>query len=256
MNNRKFRNSEFLSRQIILSFLTALGVTCFFLLIQSILVEQQLFQQSIITGIEITIIPGIVILINSYIQQEINKEKSKLLEENRKSFNNQQERNNSASSLVEMATNSLKTIVADHPELSTLEKESFTSLVNELETLQSAKSSQMTRVWLNDKENLQSIAKKAGNMALKANPYKVFMIFRDKNKSKELLYYSIYYCLQWIERSFDVGDYLNTTNLPKISDKERTISALKIIKTEILTEELQEELGIYFDEIINLIPSL
>ncbi len=255
MNKGKSRNLHFVYRLIILSFLTLIGLTLFFFLILSIVQEPAFSAMKIlgIIGITGTITPVFVSLFRSYIKQEIDTEKAKILEENRK-FNNQPGLNNSDSSIIEMAINVLNTIVAEHPELP--EKKNLISLVNELSTLQSTKSYQMTKVWLENIDNLQSIAKRSGNMALKADPYPAYMIFNDKNKAKESLYYNIYCCLLWIQRSFKVGDYLSTHKLPKILDTKRTISALNMIKTEILTKELQEELGIYFDELVNLIPTL
>lgn len=254
MNNGKSRNLQLLFRLIILSFFTNFGIVLLFLSIQAILQEQQLSQNLNVISLYVTILTGIVTLLNLYIKQEIEKEKDKLLEENRKPSPNQPALNNSDSSVAEMVIKALNPIVAEYPELPA--KENLISLINNLGALQSTKSYQMTRVWLENIDNLQNIAQRSGNMALKAYPYNTYFMMKDKNKAKESLYYNIYCCLLWIQRSFNAGDYLNTTKLPKISDKKRTISALNIIKTEILAKELQEELDIYFDELVNLIPTL
>ena len=262
MNNGKSRNSK-IFRQIILSFLTGSVIIVFLLLIQAIVHEQELSAKTLfeMIGGALAVSLPIVAFINLYIKQEIDKEKVKLLEENVKSSKNQLALNDSGDAL-ETATNLLNKM-AQLPNLSTSEKEDITSIINELESLQSTTQSyNLIRLWLEDTDNLKSITKTAGNRVLKANPYNRFnpILLLNEKKEKESLYYSIYYCLTWIKRSFLFGDYISTTQLPKISDKERTISALNMIKTEILTKELpkelQRKLGIYFDELVNLIPSL
>jgi uncharacterized protein (UPF0147 family) len=263
MKSGTSRNSEVL-RQIILSFLTNSGIVVLFLSIQSILQEQQLSQKLNVAGIYVTVLTGIVTLLNLYIKQEIDKEKAKLLEENAKSSLNQLGLNDSVD-VLEIATNILNILnkIAQRPNLSSSEKEHITSMINELEALESTTESyDLISLWLEDTDNLKSIAKTAGNMVLKVSPYTMFepILLLNKNKSKESLYYNIYCCLIWVQRSFLLRDYSSTNQLPKISDKERTISALNMIKTEILTKELpkelQKKLGIYFDELVRLISSL
>lgn len=263
-NNRKSRNLQFLFRLIILSFLTNLGIVFFVLSIQGILQEQQLSQKLNVIASYVAILTGIVTLLHFYIKQEIDKEKAKIFEENAKSSPNKIALNDSVNVLeiAETATNLLNKI-AQVTTLSTSEKEDITSLIDELDALQSTTQSyNLISLWLEDTDNLKSIAKTAGNRVLKANPYNRLnpILLLNENKVKESLYYSIYCCLTWIKRSFLFGDYLSITQLPKISDKTKTISALKIIKTEILTKELpkefQKKLGIYFDELVNRISSL
>lgn len=257
MNNKKSRNLLF--RTIILSFLTNLVLVIFILVVQEIYNQDEIYEQLDTIGIYIGIATAIIALINLYIEQEISKEKVKLLEENVNSSPNQLE----VYDLVNIAktiTNFLKDI-GQNSNLSSSDKEEIESLLDKLNDVQlSTESYQLIKVWLEDTENLKNIAKTSGDRALKNNSYKIYeMQFMNKNKSKELLYYSIYYCLQWIKKSFIVGDYLSTARMPKISDQQRTISALNIIKTEILTKlpkEFQKELEIYFDELVKLIPSL
>ena len=174
-----------------------------------------------------------------------------MIEENIKLNNNQLAFNHSASALVEIAKNTLNNI-AEHPELIS-EKEHILSLVHELDALQENQSCQTTRIWLENTENLENIAKESSNFALTVYPIKGLETIFHKNQSKDDLYRNIYNCLLWIKASFEHGKYL-TKNPPKISDKKRTIYALNWIKTEFLSEDLRQELGSYFNKLIQIIP--
>lgn len=267
MKNVKSRNLQFLFRQIILSFLTGSGLIVFFLLIQAIVYEQLLSTKipwEIIVS-AFTIIPVIVIFLNAYInqeiKQEIEKEKAKLLEENSKLWNNQLANKNSVSDLSdlgEMVRDILKP-VAQNPNLSTLEKEKFISVSNMLDTFSlNAKSNKAAQDWLNE-EKLIELSKDSGNFALTDNSFN-FIETKILQKSKHRLCHSIYDCLTWIQASFHAHYYLTTKNLPKISDKERTIKALNWIKTTVLPVEIPEssvkELEIYFDKLIQVIQDI
>lgn len=254
MNNKKSRKSLF--KTIILLFAISSCIIIFLLLTHGILHEKELSAKTLfeIIGAALGISLPIVGFINYYIKREIDegidKEKFKLLEQKVNFSPNQPALNNSDSSVEDMVIKALNSIVAEYPELPITKN--LTTLINSLDN-QSTKSREVAKVWLDNIDNLWDIAKRSGNMALKDDPYPWII---NKNKAKELLDYNIYCCLLWIQRSFNSNSYLYTTQLPKISDKNKTISALKKIKTEILTEELQEELGIYFDKLINLIPNL
>ncbi|MCF3627380.1 hypothetical protein L2E65_21705 [Planktothrix agardhii 1801] len=259
MNNGKSRNSK-IFRQIILSFLTGSVIIVFLLLIQAIVHEQELSAKTLfeMIGGALAVSLPIVAFINLYIKQEIDKEKVKLLEENVKSSKNQLALNDSGDAL-ETATNLLNKM-AQLPNLSTSEKEDITSLINKLEALKTtAKSYEVVKDWLEKPDQIRKLSKDSGNLVLNNHPFNRFEIIFLK-QSKYRLYQSIYDCLTWIQASFNAGDYLTTNNLPKISDKKRTIKALNWIKTEVLPVEIPEssvkELEIYFDKLILLIPLL
>lgn len=254
MNNKKSRKSLF--KTIILLFAIGSCIIVFLLLTYWILHEKELSPKTLFEIIVAALAISVPItkFINSYIKKEIDKgidkEKVKLLEQNVNSSPNQPALNNSDSSVADMVRKTLNSIVTDYPELPITKN--LITLINSLDN-QSTKSRAVAKVWLDNIDNLWDIAKRSGNMALKDDPYKWII---NKNKAKESLDYNIYCCLLWIQRSFNSGIYEYTTQLPKILDEKKTISALEKIKTEILTEELQEELGTYFDELINLIPNL
>lgn len=260
MNNGKSRNSEILSLIILLSFSTNLFIAVLLLSIQAILTEEKPYQRLDIIGIVVTITTGFVAIIYWYINK-INDEKNKLLEENRKFRDNQLANKNSVSDLSdlgEMVRDILKP-VAQNPNLSTLEKEKFISVSNMLDTFSlNAKSNKAAQDWLNE-EKLIELSKDSGNFALTDNSFN-FIETKILQKSKHRLCHSIYDCLTWIQASFHAHYYLTTKNLPKISDKERTIKALNWIKTTVLPVEIPEssvkELEIYFDKLIQVIQDI
>ncbi len=197
-------------------------------------------------------------VIDVHIQEQINKgiekekEKEKI-EENVKYYTNQVE--------IDKLTDGIQTVlnkIEQLPNVSTLFNEEIISLFNDLAALQlESQSYQSTMLWL-ENTNLKSIAKTSGDMALRDNTYGFFEfinILQNKKQEKESLYKNVFYGLKWIKKRFILGYPPSTPPLPKTLNEKTTISALKKIKAEILTKELQKELGEFFDELINLIQS-
>ena len=267
MKNGKSRNFLLLFKedifplvfsQIILLFLTGSSlIVGGFTLYQAIDIQPPFIKITVLAS-GFGLIALILKVIDVHIQEQINKgiekekEKEKI-EENVKYYTNQVE--------IDKLTDGIQTVlnkIEQLPNVSTLFNEEIISLFNDLAALQlESQSYQSTMLWL-ENTNLKSIAKTSGDMALRDNTYGFFEfinILQNKKQEKESLYKNVFYGLKWIKKRFILGYPPSTPPLPKTLNEKTTISALKKIKAEILTKELQKELGEFFDELINLIQS-
>ncbi len=173
------------------------------------------------------------------------------------SFKPEQNFNNAPSDLIERAKEALINY-KNNQNVSESDKGDMLALINQLDALQKRQPSYQTvKRWLEDEENLKSLARKSGESVLKDYPFKGLEI-TNKTTAKSSLDNSIWNCLEWIRGSFNKGIYL-TTKLPPISDKKRTIAALNWINTKALGEEksldppAQDLLAIYFNELAKIL---
>lgn len=140
------------------------------------------------------------------------------------------------------------------------------SMLKEVEDLQHRIDSiQNVLVWLHDKDELRRITKQAVQAvyseATTSNSIfrPVFFRITTSKQQRKIAYQNVFDCLMWIRRSFRSGDFLTTEQLlsSRLNQPNLAIEALIWIKSVVITKTLdeksQQEIVLYFDELIDRI---
>ncbi|WP_079678159.1 hypothetical protein [Planktothrix sp. PCC 11201] len=208
-------------------------------------------------GLYVVIVVAVLGGNNFFIDLKIKASENDIRDKLRQSFKQEQNFNNAPSDLVERAKEALINY-KNNQNVSESDKGDMLALINQLDALQKRQPSYQTvKHWLEDEENLKSLAVKSGDSVLEDYPFGGLEII-NKTTAKSDLDNGIWNCLEWIRESFNKGIYL-TRKLPPISDKKRTIAALNWINTKALLEEKfldqpgRDLLAIYFNKLAKIL---